>query len=108
VTSADCTAVARVLLQWFPQTFPDQTLDALEVSSPGVERPLRWPEQWARFVGERVRLRVRGVPGRPTAVIRAVPDTEHVVLEFDGPVARTVALDEVIEATLVADWPPRR
>src|SRR5438445_612967 len=30
---------------------------SLEVSSPGVERPLRRPEDWARWVGEKVRVR---------------------------------------------------
>jgi ribosome maturation factor RimP len=108
VTSADCTAVSRAILKWFPEAFPGQGLDALEVSSPGVERPLRWPEHWRRFVGERVRLRLRERPGRPVAVILDVPDDAHVLLEFDGPEARVVALDDVLEATLAVDWSTRR
>jgi ribosome maturation factor RimP len=33
---------------------------ALEVSSPGIERPLSKPEHFARFVGRRARVRTRG------------------------------------------------
>jgi ribosome maturation factor RimP len=31
----------------------------LEVSSPGINRPLRRPEHFARFVGKRIRVRTR-------------------------------------------------
>jgi ribosome maturation factor RimP len=31
----------------------------LEVSSPGINRPLRKPEHYARFVGKRIRIRTR-------------------------------------------------
>jgi ribosome maturation factor RimP len=34
---------------------------ALEVSSPGTERPLTKPEHFRRFVGRRARVRTRGV-----------------------------------------------
>jgi ribosome maturation factor RimP len=33
---------------------------ALEVSSPGIERPLTKPEHFRRFVGQRARVRTRG------------------------------------------------
>jgi ribosome maturation factor RimP len=33
---------------------------ALEVSSPGIERPLSKPEHFRRFVGRRVRVRIDG------------------------------------------------
>jgi ribosome maturation factor RimP len=35
---------------------------ALEVSSPGLERPLTKPDHFRRFVGRRARVRTRGVP----------------------------------------------
>jgi ribosome maturation factor RimP len=37
---------------------------ALEVSSPGVERPLTKPEHFRRFVGRRARVRTRGRDGQ--------------------------------------------
>ncbi len=36
---------------------------ALEVSSPGIERPLSKPEHFRRFVGRRARVRTRGAIG---------------------------------------------
>jgi ribosome maturation factor RimP len=38
---------------------------ALEVSSPGTERPLTKPEHFRRFVGRRARVRTRGGYGTP-------------------------------------------
>ena len=38
---------------------------ALEVSSPGTERPLSKPEHFRRFVGRRARVRTRGEIGSP-------------------------------------------
>ena len=33
--------------------------DRLEISSPGLDRPLKRPQDFARFVGERVQIKVR-------------------------------------------------
>src|SRR5215216_5302578 len=38
---------------------------ALEVSSPGTERPLSKPEHFRRYVGRRARVRTRGEIGSP-------------------------------------------
>ena len=59
---------------------------ALEVSSPGLDRPLVKPEHFARFVGHRVRIRTeqpidgrRNFTGRLTAA-----DAEAVSIESAG------------------------
>lgn len=103
VTSGDCTRVARALREAFAARFGEDPVDTLEVSSPGIERPIRFPEHWRRFIGERVRLRAAQLPGRPVAVIVDVPDDEHVVLGLESG-DRTLALDDIREATLVVDW----
>ena len=41
VTSEDCTSVTRALQAWFPTARPGEVLEGIEVSSPGIERPLR-------------------------------------------------------------------
>lgn len=96
--------MTRALLRWFVDEVPGTSVDALEVSSPGIERPVRWPDHWRRFMGERVKVRAPALPGRPVGVIRDVPDDAHVVVDFEGIGTRTLALDEIREATLVADW----
>ncbi|MGC5050690.1 ribosome maturation factor RimP [Micromonospora sp. DT48] len=62
----------------------------LEVSSPGVDRPLTLPRHWRRNVGRLVRVTVRGgaagQPGGDRQVIGRVveADAERVVLEVDA------------------------
>lgn len=46
----------------------------LEVSSPGVNRPLKKPEHFARFVGKRVRVRTREAIGGSRAFLGVLQD----------------------------------
>ena len=48
----DCAVVSRALEQWLDEEFPERYV--LEVSSPGIERPLVRPRDWVRFAGQRV------------------------------------------------------
>lgn len=63
----------------------------LEVSSPGVDRPLTLPRHWRRNVGRLVSVRLgeRTVVGRLTAA-----DENEVTIEVDG-VARTAPLTDL-------------
>ena len=58
----------------------------LEVSSPGINRPLKRPEHFARFVGKRVRVRTREmIDGRRSFVgqlLQVWP--ERIALNQDG------------------------
>jgi ribosome maturation factor RimP len=73
------------------------------VSSPGLDRAVRWPEHWARFVGRDVNATVAGL-GRVRARIVAMPDDATVVLAPDGRDARPVRLAEIRDARLAVDW----
>ena len=57
VTVGDCARVSRFLEQWLDSApdFPERYV--LEVSSPGVERRLVRPHDFARFRGSRVALK---------------------------------------------------
>jgi ribosome maturation factor RimP len=54
VTLDDCERVSRAVSEVLDADDPLPDRYALEVSSPGLERPLRTPEQFARYVGEQV------------------------------------------------------
>ncbi|HEX6316715.1 MAG TPA: ribosome maturation factor RimP [Gemmatimonadaceae bacterium] len=107
ITIDECARVSRAL---------EPRLDAsglvgenyvLEVSSPGVERPLRNAADWRRFTGRtakvlapslggRLEVEVVGVDdssGEPVAIMREARGTEH-----------RVALRDVREARLVFHW----
>ncbi len=75
----------------------------LEVSSPGIERPLRTPEHFKRFVGTEVAVKAKpGTEGdrRLTGVLEAADD--------DGVVVggRRLAYDDIEKARTVFVWPP--
>lgn len=103
VTASDCTQVSRSLERFLESGESVAPRYVLEVSSPGLERPVRFPEHWRRFTGSEVR--VKGpFPGHPTVRIVAVPDDETLVLEFPGGEERAVPRSEIKDATLVVDW----
>jgi ribosome maturation factor RimP len=103
VTADDCAAVSRSLERFLESRAMVGPRYVLEVSSPGFDRPLRWPEHWRRFVGQHARIRAESFSGRSRVQILAVPDDEHVVLRREDGAEVTVAFDSIREATLVTD-----
>ncbi len=106
VTADDCARMSRILERVLETTGLVGPRYQLQVSSPGFERPVRFPEHWRRFAGRWVRLQARGVPGRPRVRIVAVPDEGHVQLARADGTVFLVALDEVKEAILEASEDP--
>jgi ribosome maturation factor RimP len=106
VTVDDCAAVSRALEPWLDGLGVGDGRYLLEVSSPGLERPLRRPEEWRRFVGETVEVLVPGLGGRfTTRLIATSEDADpSVELEFPKGVRRTLRLSEIKEARLVFEW----
>jgi ribosome maturation factor RimP len=77
----------------------------LEVSSPGLDRPLRRERDFARFVGESARLRLEaGVEGRRnfSGTIRGAKDG-RVEIACDGR-SYELPIDDIVRANLVPDW----
>jgi len=99
-------AVSSVLDDHDPQSGRRYTL---EVSSPGLERPLRAPQHFTRAIGEIVTLRTasggegeRRVKGRLVSA-----DGSGFVLEGDelGESGRRFSYDEIERARTVFEWP---
>ena len=57
VNVEDCAVVSNHLTRLLVVESVDY--DRLEVSSPGLDRPLKRPQDFARFVGERAQVKVR-------------------------------------------------
>ncbi len=77
----------------------------LEVSSPGMDRPLFTLEQWSRYIGEDIQIRLLApVAGkrRLTATLTAI-DGDDVLLDVKGEALR-VPFAQVDRATLVAKF----
>src|SRR5688572_23501712 len=78
VTADDCAVISRSLEGFLETRAMVGPRYVLEVSSPGLERPLRWPEHWRRFVGQKARVRSPALGGRRIVETVALPDDEHV------------------------------
>jgi ribosome maturation factor RimP len=77
----------------------------LEVSSPGINRRLRQPEHFRRYVGKRVRVRTLGrSEGRRQFVgaLRAVEERGIVVDAADG--SRFIEFDDIAKANYEHDF----
>lgn len=78
----------------------------LEVSSPGIDRPLTKPEHFRRFIGRKVRVRTREkLEGRSnfTGRIADADDSRVEVDLADGAV--TIPLERIRRSNLVPEFP---
>jgi len=100
---ADCAAVSRQLSRVFEVEGIDY--ERLEVSSPGLDRPLRKGADFARFAGQKaeVRMRTPDATGRRkfVGVLRGAAEG-RVNLELDGRLV-ALALDDLERAKLVPE-----
>ena len=103
VTLEDCAAVSRHLSRLLEVEGVDY--DRLEVSSPGLDRPLRKPADFARFAGQKVdvRMRLADANGRRRYIglLKGIEGTAATV-EVDG-AAVALQLEGMDRARLVPD-----
>jgi ribosome maturation factor RimP len=57
ITIDDCEVISRAVSELLDHQDPINHAYSLEVSSPGLERPLTKKEHFARFVGEKTKIR---------------------------------------------------
>lgn len=101
----DCEAVSRQLSGVLDVEDPIPGEYALEVSSPGLDRPLFAPEQFARFAGHEAKVRLaRPLAGRRNykGVIAGV-DGDVIHLSVDGE-ALALPFRDIDSARLVPEF----
>jgi ribosome maturation factor RimP len=103
ITADDCAGISRSLERFLEFRAMVGPRYVLEVSSPGLERPLRWPEHWRRFIGRQARVRADSLTGRQRVEILAVPDDERVIVRREDGSEISLPLEEIREATLIPD-----
>ena len=105
VSIEDCEAVSREISAQLDVEDPISGNYTLEVSSPGLDRPLFTLSHFSRFLGETAKVTLR-LPQdgrrRLSGVITRVGD-EGVSFLLDG-AEFTVAADNIDKARLVPDW----
>ena len=104
VNADDCAFVSRALESWFDESGVLGDRYILEVSSPGIERPIRFARHWERYVGHDVRLRLGG-RGRVKAKIVRVQNGDTVILRLAAAgEEQAVPIEKACDAVLVVDW----
>jgi ribosome maturation factor RimP len=104
VTADDCATVSRALEAWFDETGVLGDRYVLEVSSPGIERPIRFRKHWERYIGHDIRLRLRGRGGVKATIVRVLDENEVVLRLATGGEEQVVPMKEACDAVLVVDW----
>jgi len=101
----DCESVSREVSAQLDVEDPITSNYTLEVSSPGIDRPLFTPAQFARFIGEQAKVGLklpqegrRRLQGSITAV-----DGTNIEFKLDGK-PFVVSHENIEKARLVPDW----
>ena len=101
----DCEAVSREVSAQLDVADPISGHYTLEVSSPGVDRPLFSPAQFARFLGDNAKVVLKlpqdGRRRLQGAITRVEGD--NIVFNVDGN-ELAIAFDNIDKARLVPDW----
>lgn len=84
VTVEDCAAVSNHLTRLFAVENVD--FDRLEVSSPGLDRPLKKAADWQRFAGSQVQFKLRVPVGNQRNFVGEIVGLreEQVVVRVEG------------------------
>jgi ribosome maturation factor RimP len=109
VTVDDCAVVSRGLEPWLDEVEALPERYVLEVSSPGVDRPLVKPRDYERFAGEEVAIRgndlLAGRARRLEGVLLGLTsDGGRIRLRLPDASEVEVPLDEVTGAHVVYRW----
>jgi len=106
---ADIDAIsrlARTVSRALDEQDPIEGRYALEVSTPGLERPLRTPQHFRSATGERVKVKTKpGVEGdrRVEGTITAADD-DTVTIEAEGAEPHTVRYEDIERARTTFEW----
>lgn len=112
VTVDECASVSRALESWLDEREGLSERYVLEVSSPGVDRPLVRGRDYERFRGEQVAVKGHGVLlGRATrlegellGLVDEGTDAESVLLRLPDGDEVSIPKSEIRNAHLVFTW----
>lgn len=98
----DCEAVNNILGKILDQADPIPSSYFLEVSSPGLERPLKKPADFQRFRGYYVKIRTKNKINERRNFLGVLKEFQEdtLVLETDDGAAFSIALSEINKANL--------
>jgi len=101
ISAKHCAAVSRAVSPLLDEDDPIVGRYRLEVSSPGMDRPVQRPEDFERFAGYQIKIRLEPGPERRryTGVLKGCLD-DDVVIDVEGQEHR-FHLESIARARLV-------
>lgn len=101
----DCELISRQLSDVLEDNDPITQAYRLEVSSPGIERPLRRTKDFVRFRGEKVQIKTfTGIDGKKEFIgILGETTDDDVTIEVNG-VATAIPREKISKANLVWEF----
>jgi ribosome maturation factor RimP len=101
----DCARASHQISGILAVNDPVRTDYTLEVSSPGLDRPLFKPAHYERFVGERIKLKLRLpiVGQRQFLGVLQAADADKITLQCDQS-AMTITYDNIERANVVPNF----
>jgi ribosome maturation factor RimP len=110
VDLSDCADMSRELSAVLDVEDPIPQAYSLEVSSPGIDRPLRTPHHFRHFVGSDAKIQLAMPMATATGerknfrgILRGVSDDNQVAIEVDGEQFH-LPINDIDSAKLVPDW----
>lgn len=97
-----CAEVTRILSPILDLEPPLQGAYTLEISSPGIERPLKNLNHYERSIGEYVKVKLINTD-KIIGKLESVNDKEIVLVEDDGE-KTTIPFDEIEKARTYFQW----
>jgi len=104
VTLEDCAKVSREVSSYLEVEDPVEHAYHLEVSSPGLERPLKKEKDFIRFSGRMARIKLREKRNDQRVFTGRLQgmENEEVLLEIDGRIERFLPAD-IARARLILE-----
>jgi ribosome maturation factor RimP len=112
VSVGDCATVSRALESWLDSLSSMPERYVLEVSSPGVERPLTRERDWTRFAGRQVAVkgedalagRARRLEGELLGLVKDEEGPDRVRLRLPGGDEVEIPVGRIQGAHIVFRW----
>jgi len=105
ITTDLCADISRELSRALDVNDILQQRYHLVVSSPGIDRPLKYPRQYPKYIGRKVIVKHRGEQqvAKIEGILQAAnPDT--IDLQLDDDSTQKIAFDSIIETHVCTVW----
>jgi len=106
ITVDDCSQVSHQVSGVLEVEEPIKGQFTLEVSSPGIDRPLFDVEQFKQFVGSKVKLKLyHAIEGKRKIIglIDSVEGDDIIILDTDSDARFQLQIDDIDKANIIAD-----